>query len=141
VQVPPGIQYEFAGSYENHLHSQKTLQLILPISVLIIFLLLYLQFKSTRTTLIIFSSVVVALSGGLMFMWLYNQDWFLNIQLNNSSLRELYLMNPINLSVAVWVGFIALFGVATDDGVLLATYLDQNFSKKQPKSIAEIHQM
>lgn len=141
VQVPPGIQYEFAGSYENHLHSQKTLQLILPISILIIFLLLYLQFKSTRTTLIIFSSVIVALSGGLMFMWLYSQDWFLNTQLNNSSLRELYLMNPINLSVAVWVGFIALFGVATDDGVLLATYLDQSFAKKKAETIEEIHQM
>lgn len=141
IEVPPGVQFEFAGAYENHIHSQKTLQLILPLSIMVIFMLLYLQFKSTRTTLIVFSSVAVALSGGLMFMWLYSQDWFLNISINDASLRELYLMNPVNLSVAVWVGFIALFGVTTDDGVLLATYLDQSFSKKKAESIDEIHQL
>lgn len=141
IEVPPGIQFEFAGSYENHIHSQKTLQVILPFTLLIIFILLYLQFRSTKTALIVFSSVAVALSGGLIYMWLYSQPWFMNINFNNTNLRELYLMDPINLSVAVWVGFIALFGVAVDDGVLLATYLNQNFAKKKPQSYEEIHQL
>jgi len=141
VEVPPGIQYEFAGSYENHLHSQKTLQIIMPMAILIIFILLYLQFRNTTTTLIVFSSVAVALSGGFIFMWLYSQPWFLDINISGYSLRELYLMNPVNLSVAVWVGFIALFGIATDDGVLLATYLNQSFEDKEPKNIDEIHQL
>lgn len=141
IEVPSGIQFEFAGSYENHLHSQKTLMVVLPISILIIWLLLYLQFKSTATTLIVFSSISVGLAGGLIFMWLYSQDWFMNIAYNNTNFREMYLMGPINLSVAVWVGFIALFGIATDDGVLLATYLDQSFDKKTPKSVEEVHDL
>lgn len=141
IEVPRGIQYEFAGSYENHIHSQKTLQVILPVSLLIIALLLYLQFKSAKTTIIVFSSITVALAGGLIFMWLYSQPWFMNIGWNNSNFREMYLMKSINLSVAVWVGFIALFGIATDDGVLLATYLDQSFANKKPKTIEEVHKL
>lgn len=141
LEVPRGIQYEFAGSYENHIHSQKTLQVILPISMLIIGLLLYLQFRSMRTTMIVFSSIAVALAGGLLFMWLYSQPWFMNIGWKDTNFREMYLMEPINLSVAVWVGFIALFGIATDDGVLLATYLDQSFKNKKTTTLEEVHQL
>lgn len=141
LEVPSGIQFEFAGSYENHLHSQKTLQVVLPLSILIIGLLLYLQFKSGTTTLIVFSSIAVALAGGFLFMWFYSQSWFMDINWKDTNLREMFLMGPINLSVAVWVGFIALFGIATDDGVLLATYLDQSFAKNTPKSVDEIHQL
>src|SRR5699024_3396739 len=110
-------------------------------SILIIFILLYLQFKSTKTTFIVFSSIAVALAGGLLYMWIYSQPWFLNFHFGGVSLREMYSMTSVNLSVAVWVGFIALFGVATDDGVLLATYLDQSFKNRTPKDIAEIHQL
>lgn len=141
LDIPKGVQFEFAGSYENHLRSQKTLQVILPISILIIGLLLYLQFKSIRTTSIVFSSIGVALAGGLLFMWLYSQPWFMNIGWNTTTFREMYVMQPINLSVAVWVGFIALFGIATDDGVLIATYLDQSFSKHSPKTVEEVHKL
>jgi len=71
-------------------------------------------------------------------IWLYGQDWFLNFSLFGENLRDLFQMHPINLSVAVWVGFIALFGIATDDGVVMATYLTQTFSKNEPDTIKSI---
>jgi Cu(I)/Ag(I) efflux system membrane protein CusA/SilA len=69
---------------------------------------------------------------------LYDAPWFLNIDIFGLNLRELFQIHTINLSVAVWVGFIALFGIATDDGVVMATYLTQIFEKNKPKSKQEI---
>ncbi|WP_297696168.1 efflux RND transporter permease subunit, partial [uncultured Eudoraea sp.] len=54
------------------------------------------------------------------------------------NMRQLFQMHPINLSVAVWVGFIALFGIATDDGVVMATYLTQTFERNKPKTLEAI---
>ncbi|MDX1545216.1 MAG: efflux RND transporter permease subunit, partial [Christiangramia sp.] len=71
-------------------------------------------------------------------MWAYGQDWFLNFNFFGENLRDLFQMKNINLSVAVWVGFIALFGIATDDGVVMATYLTQTFEKNDPEDRAEI---
>ena len=56
------------------------------------------------------------------------------------NLQDLFQIHPINLSVAVWVGFLALFGIASDDGVVVATYLDQSFAKNKPDSIEQIRQ-
>ena len=66
-------------------------------------------------------------------IWLYGQDWFLNFNFFGENLRDLFQIHTINLSVAVWVGFIALFGIATDDGVVMATYLTQIFERDKPK--------
>lgn len=129
LTLPAGVSYRFSGSYENQVRAEKRLSIVVPLVLMIIFLILYFQFRSVSTSLMVFTGIAVAFAGGFMMIWLYGQDWFLNIDIAGSNLRELFQMHTVNLSVAVWVGFIALFGIATDDGVLMATYLDQNFEK------------
>jgi Cu(I)/Ag(I) efflux system membrane protein CusA/SilA len=131
--VPKGISYQFTGTYENQIRAEKTLSIVVPLALLIIFLILYFQFKSVATSLMVFTGIAVAFAGGFVMIWLYGQDWFFNFNFFGENLRDLFQMHPINLSVAVWVGFIALFGIATDDGVVMATYLTQVFERNQPK--------
>ena len=136
--VPKGINYQFTGTYENQLRAEKTLSVVVPLALIIIFLILYFQFRSVATSLMVFTGIAVAFAGGFLMIWLYGQDWFLNINFFGENLRDLFQMHPINLSVAVWVGFIALFGIATDDGVVMATYLTQIFDRNTPKTKQEI---
>ncbi|WP_298997981.1 efflux RND transporter permease subunit [uncultured Tenacibaculum sp.] len=136
--VPKGISYQFTGTYENQLRAEKTLSIVVPLALMIIFLILYFQFRSLVTSLMVFTAITIAFAGGFIMMWLYGQDWFLNFSVFGENLRELFQMHPINLSVAVWVGFIALFGIATDDGVVMATYLKQTFDKDKPQTIEAI---
>lgn len=138
LTVPKGINYQFTGTYENQLRAEKTLSVIVPLALGIIFLILYFQFRSVFTSLIVFSGITVAFAGGFLLIWFYGQDWFLNFTFFGENLREMFQMHPINLSVAVWVGFIALFGIATDDGVVMATYLTQTFDKNDPEDVKEI---
>lgn len=138
IEVPVGVNFEFSGTYQNYVHSQKTLGLVIPLVLLVIFLILYLQFRSMKISFMVFSGVAVAFAGGFILMWFFGQSWFLNIRLGSLDFQELFNVNAIHLSVAVWVGFIALFGISTDDGVIMATYLKQSFSEKNPTSIAGI---
>jgi Cu(I)/Ag(I) efflux system membrane protein CusA/SilA len=135
---PAGVSYKFAGNYEAALDFNRALAVMLPVCLMSIFVLLYLQNKSVRTTMIIFSGVAVAWSGGFLLLWLYGRPGFLNFSLFGINLRELFQVNPINLSTAVWVGFLALFGIATDDGVVISTYLRQKFDELKPTTVAEI---
>ncbi|WNW02499.1 efflux RND transporter permease subunit [Tenacibaculum sp. HL-MS23] len=132
LTVPKGISYKFTGTYENQLRAEKTLSVVVPLALAIIFLILYFQFKSVTTSLMVFTGITVAFAGGFIMIWLYGQDWFFNFNLFGENMRELFNMKTINLSVAVWVGFIALFGIATDDGVVMATYLTQTFQREKP---------
>ena len=132
--VPKGINYQFTGTYENQLRAEKTLSIVVPLALAIIFLILYFQFRSVATSLMVFTGIAVAFAGGFIMIWLYGQDWFLNFNFFGENLRDLFQMHTINLSVAVWVGFIALFGIATDDGVVMATYLTQTFNRNEPES-------
>ncbi|WP_461639237.1 efflux RND transporter permease subunit [Labilibaculum euxinus] len=136
--LPAGVSYVFTGNYENQIRATKRLMIVVPISLLIIFLILYFQFKSVVSTTFIFTGILVALSGGFIMLWLYGQPWFLNGELGGIHLRDLFQVHTINLSVAVWVGFIALFGVATDDGVLISTYIKQLQEKRSPKTAKEV---
>ena len=138
LEVPGGVTWHFAGSYENQVRAQKTLAFVLPIALLAIFLLLYFHFRSTGAALLVFSGVFVAWAGGFLMLWLYGQSWFLDFSLFDVEMRELFRVSPRNLSVAVWVGFLALFGIATDDGVVMGTYLQQTFRDRKPKSRAEV---
>ena len=136
--VPKGINYQFTGTYENQLRAEKTLSVVVPLALAIIFLILYFQFRSVTTSLMVFTGIAVAFAGGFIMIWLYGQGWFLNFDVFGTNLRGLFQMHPINLSVAVWVGFIALFGIATDDGVVMATYLTQTFDRNTPENKKEI---
>ncbi|SFF89805.1 efflux RND transporter permease subunit [Sunxiuqinia elliptica] len=140
-ELPAGMSYVFTGNYENQIRATKRLMIVMPISLIIIFLILYFQFRSVTSTSLIFTGILVALSGGFIMIWLYGQPWFMNGTLAGHNLRDLFQVHQINLSVAVWVGFIALFGVATDDGVLISTYLSQLKAKKAPQSIKEVRAM
>ncbi|KAB8154948.1 cation transporter [Kordia sp. TARA_039_SRF] len=131
LQVPKGISYEFSGTYEQQVRAEKTLSIIIPIVLIVIFLILYFQFSSIATSLFIFGGIAVAFAGGFIMIWLYGQSWFLNFEIFGTNLRQLFQIETVNLSVAVWVGFIALFGIATDDGVIMATYLKQSFAKRK----------
>ena len=71
-------------------------------------------------------------------LWLYGQPWFLDFSVAGISMRDLFQVGQINLSVAVWVGFLALFGIAVDDGVVMATYLKQSFERNATSHIADI---
>ncbi|NRR93203.1 efflux RND transporter permease subunit [Winogradskyella undariae] len=132
LTVPKGISYKFTGTYENQLRAEKTLAVVVPLALAIIFLILYFQFKSVTTSLMVFTGIAVAFAGGFIMIWLYGQDWFFNFSFFGENMRDLFNMKTINLSVAVWVGFIALFGIATDDGVVMATYLTQTFDREKP---------
>jgi Cu(I)/Ag(I) efflux system membrane protein CusA/SilA len=136
--VPKGINYKFTGTYENQLRAEETLSIVVPLALVIIFLILYFQFRSVTTSLMVFTGIAVAFSGGFIMIWLYGQDWFLNFNFLGENVRDLFQMHPINLSVAVWVGFIALFGIATDDGVVMATYLTQTFERNIPENKKEV---
>jgi len=132
-ELPPGVSYKFAGNYENQQRASAKLRVVLPLAMFLIFLILYMQFRSTMTTAIVFSAVFVAWSGGFLMLWLYGQGWFLDTTIAGTDLRELFQVHALNLSVAVWVGFLALFGIATDDGVIMATYIKQTFERRAPK--------
>jgi Cu(I)/Ag(I) efflux system membrane protein CusA/SilA len=138
LRVPSGVTFEFAGSYKNQVRAAKTLAIVLPLSLALIFLLIYLQFRRVSVTLMIFSGVFVAWSGGFVMLWLYAQPWFMDFDLLGTNMRELLQIREYNLSVAVWVGFLALFGIATDDGVVMATRIEQSMKEDSPSTIDAI---
>src|SRR5690625_7035648 len=92
----------------------------------------YLQVKEVSTTMMVFSGIAVACGGVFIMLYLYGQSWFANFSIplitQGVTLREIFLVEVTNLSVAVWVGFLALFGIAIDDCVVMATYQQQCFS-------------
>ena len=138
LRVPSGVSYQFSGSYENQVRAEKRLTIVVPLVLAVIFLILYFQFRSATTSLMIFSAIALAFAGGFVMLWLYGIDSFMDFSLLGTNMRELFQMKTYNLSVAVWVGFIALFGIATDDGVVISTYLMQSFKKHKPENINEI---
>ncbi|HLN55837.1 MAG TPA: efflux RND transporter permease subunit, partial [Bacteroidales bacterium] len=140
LTLPAGVTYKFAGNYENQLRATKRLSIVIPISLMVILLLLYFQFKTVTASFIHFSGVFVAFSGGFIMLWLYGQDWFMNFPVSGINLRDMFQMHTINLSVAVWVGFIALFGIATNDGVIMGTYIHQVFEDRHPSTVHDVRE-
>lgn len=142
LNLAEGVQYSFAGSYQHQQRASATLSWVLPIALLLIFTVLYLQFKQLGTALMVFSGIAVAWSGGFILLYLYGQPWFMNFTLpwlsDGATLQAIFQIKTVHLSIAVWVGFLALFGIAVDDGVIMATYLKQRFDEGVGRSVAEI---
>ncbi|CAN5499217.1 efflux RND transporter permease subunit [soil metagenome] len=138
AELPAGVSYEFAGNYQNQVRAAKTLAVVLPLALLLIFLVLYLQFRSTAVTLLVFCNVFTAWSGGFLLLWLWGQPWFLDVAVFGANLRDIFHMGPVNLNIAVWVGFLALFGIATDDGVIMATYIRESLTANPTNTTAEL---
>ncbi len=116
LKLPKGYYIKWAGQFENQMRANARLSMLLPLCLFVIFFILYLQFRHIPLTLVIFLAVPVCFAGSFIFLYVAG----------------------FNLSVAVWVGFIALFGIAVDDGVVIATYMEQSFEKLHIGGIEDI---
>ena len=116
VELPKGYSVVWAGQFENQVRATKRLQMLVPLALLINLIIIYLGIKNLRNAAIIFSAIPVAMAGGLILLWL----------------------GGFNTSVAVWVGFIALFGIAVDDGVVMMTYLQEAIKIHKPHNWQEL---
>jgi Cu(I)/Ag(I) efflux system membrane protein CusA/SilA len=117
--VPPGYYWKWSGQFENQQRATERLSLLVPLVLLSMFLMIYMGFGRWWLALIVFSGILVSASGGFAMLLFYGS----------------------NLSVAVWVGFIALFGVADDASVVILSFLEAKFKEREPKSIEEIREM
>ncbi len=121
LQLPVGYTWRWAGEYEFEIQARQRLEVILPIVFFVIFLLLYLVFRSVVEAAVLIFPTLYALSGGLLL------QWFLGF----------------NFSVAVWVGYIALFGIAVETGVVMVIYLQEAYDKfrarEAPMTDADLH--
>lgn len=140
-QPTADIRLEFAGTYAQQQRAESRLMVIIPLVLLVISLILYANFRSIALVLVIFNGIFIAFAGAFILIWLYQQPNFMDITVWGESLRERFNIDPIYLSVAVWVGFIALFGIATDDGVLMTTYLSQQYTHVRPQSVTDLKQL
>jgi Cu(I)/Ag(I) efflux system membrane protein CusA/SilA len=118
LKLPKGYYIKWAGQFENQIRANKRMAILLPICLFINFFILYLQFRAISTTLFVYIAIPVSLAGGFILLNVFGY----------------------NLSVAVWVGFIALFGIAVDNGVITAVYLDQTFRKRKISSIDDVRE-
>ncbi len=138
LDMPEGYYMRWAGSYERNIRAKNRLAILVPLVLVINFLLIYLQFKRWPLTIVIFVAIPVAFSGGFILL-----DFWPQI---HNGLYTLGLMDRpfpgdnMYLTVAVWVGFIALFGIAVDDGIVVGTYLDQSFSRRKIERYEDIEE-
>ena len=125
--IPPGVSVLPAGRYESQLRARQRFAVLLPICLAAMLFLLYLNFRRFATVLNVFAATPVVAAGGIILLWAWPHLWDLAYELG---LAARPADGPIHITVAVVVGFIAVFGIATDDGVVIATYLDQSFQGK-----------
>ncbi|MFN3197725.1 MAG: efflux RND transporter permease subunit [Bradymonadia bacterium] len=138
LKVPEGVSHTFAGTYANYVESEQRMMWLLPLTLIVVFMLLYVQSGQVTTALMVFSGVAVAMAGGFAMLWLYNQPGALDFTVAGVSMSEVFRVGPVQISMAVWVGFIALIGIATDDGVVMSTYLNQSFEDRPPETVEAI---
>ncbi|TWT56900.1 Cation efflux system protein CusA [Thalassoglobus neptunius] len=116
LELPTGYALKPVGSFQNQIEANQRLMWVIPLVIFINLFIIYLQFRHLPITITVFAGIPVAFAGGMIFL----------------------AINNIEINTAVWVGFIALFGIAVDDGVVMATYLDQVFTRKRLATIDDI---
>jgi len=134
--IPQGVSVSATGRYRNKIEADRRLAIVIPVVLLLIGLLLMIQFRSLTLTCLVFAAIPIAFSGALLAVACYPD---ILDMLHAVGLRDQPSAGPIYLTTAVWIGMIAMFGVAVDDGVLMATYLQLNFDARRPTSTAEVH--
>lgn len=118
IKLPSGYYWEWSGQFENQVRATARMKVLVPLTLAIMFIMLYLGFNRWWIAPIIFFGVLVSASGGFIMLYLWG----------------------VNLSVAVWVGFLVLFGVVDDDGVVISSYLEQVFKDRSFQSVSEIRE-
>lgn len=116
LDLPAGYALQAVGSFQNQIEANQRLMWVVPLVIFTNLFIIYLQFRNLSIALTVFAGIPVAFAGGMIFL-----GW-----------------NQIEINTAVWVGFIALFGIAVDDGVVMATYLDQVFTRKRLNTSEDI---
>ncbi len=116
LKLPPGYYWEWSGQFENQVRATKRMSILIPVCLSIMFVMLYLSFKRKWIAPIIYLDILVSASGGFIMLALWD----------------------VNLSIAVWVGFLVMLGVVDDDSVIISTYLEDIFDKATPNSVQDI---
>lgn len=116
LDLPDGYVVQAVGSFQNQIEANRRLMVIVPLVLLTNLLIIYLQFRNLPISLAVFSGIPVAFAGGMILLGVFD----------------------VEMNTAIWVGFIALFGIAIDDGVVIATYLNQIFRARRLTNIADI---
>ena len=140
--LPQGSQVEFSldgKTLERYKQENAQHLRVFVFSGLVIALILFLQFRHILLTVFVASNIIVAMSGAVLLIVIYNQGWLWQSPLL-VHIGQLFNVGTINISTAVLVGFIALFGIATDDAVVMATYLRQRFAGTSLTTVSEIRQ-
>jgi Cu(I)/Ag(I) efflux system membrane protein CusA/SilA len=117
--VPPGYYWKWSGQFENQQRAMQRLSWVVPLVLLTMFILIFIGLGRWWLALIVFFGILVSASGGFLMLYVWG----------------------VNLSVAVWVGFIALFGVVDDSSVVMLDFLEKQFASRVPQSIDEVRQM
>ena len=118
LKLPPGYTYKWSGEYEFELRARERLKIILPVVFSVIFILLYMIFHSATEAAVLIFPTFYAMTGGLILQW-----WL-----------------GYNFSVAVWVGYIALFGIAVETGVVMVVYLHESLDKRIASGVPLKHE-
>ncbi len=116
--LPTGYTPEAVGSFQNQIEANNRLRIIIPLVILVDLLLIYINFRNWPLTLIIFTQIPIAFFGGMIGLGLFG----------------------IEMNTAIWIGIIALIGIAEDDGVVIATYMEQIFARRELRTVQDIRE-
>lgn len=132
VTLPEGVHIEWSGEFEHQVHAAQTLRFVFPAVLMLIFVILYMTYNDLSDAVLMMLAVPEALAGGAFFMYLFPK------------IMQGWAAPPMDFGVAVWVGFIACFGMATETGIIMLVYLREAIEKRggleHMKSLEELRQ-